>query len=378
VSRSTAFGSLIIDAALRLVQVLDPRAVRPPVRAQHDSRVHHLEAGEQLLQLGLINAFVDLDVGPCAGTVSNRAVAESSGSYERFRFMNAANASGGEQGLGPTARRMILGSQLRRLRERAAITRAEAGYNIRGSESKISRLELGRVGFKERDVADLLTMYGVTVECERRTILDMVKESNQPGWWRRYHDLMPGWFDDFVGLEEAATRIQTWEPLYVPGLLQTEEYARGVASHGQPERADDAVDRRVALRMRRQKLLAKPDAPSFWAVIDESVLHRPIGGRKALRAQVAHLLEVTALPNVSVQVLPWHNSGYAAEGAFALLRFAEPELPNIVYVEHLTGALYLEKLDDVEAYSRSLDRLAVDAETPDRSRQLLMKRLAEI
>jgi hypothetical protein len=292
--------------------------------------------------------------------------------------MNAVNASGGEQGLGPTARRMILGSQLRRLRERAAITRAEAGYNIRGSESKISRLELGRVGFKERDVADLLTMYGVTVECERQTFLDMVKESNQPGWWRRYNDLMPGWFNDYVGLEEAATRIQTWEPLYVPGLLQTEEYARGIASHGQPDSADDAVDRRVALRMRRQKLLARPDAPRFWGVIDESVLHRPVGGRKALRAQVEHLLEVTALPNVSVQVLPWHNSGYAAEGAFAFLRFAEPELPNIVYVEHLTGALYLEKLDEVEAYGRSLDRLAVDAETPDRSRQLLMKRLAEI
>jgi transcriptional regulator with XRE-family HTH domain len=292
--------------------------------------------------------------------------------------MNAVNVSGGEQGLGPTARRMILGSQLRHLREQAGISRSEAGYNIRGSESKISRLELGRVGFKERDVADLLTMYGVTEACERQTFLDMVTESNQPGWWRRYNDLMPGWFNDYVGLEEAAWRIQTWEPLYMPGLLQTEDYTRGIVSHGQAERADDEVDRRVALRMRRQKLLARPDAPRLWAVIDESVLHRPIGGRRALRAQIEYILEVTTLPNVSLQVLPWRNSGYGAEGAFALLRFAEPELPNIAYVEHLTGALYLEKLDEIEEYSRALDRLAVDSETPDRTRQLLSKRLAEI
>jgi transcriptional regulator with XRE-family HTH domain len=292
--------------------------------------------------------------------------------------MNAVNASGAEQGLGPTARRMILGSQLRRLRERAGITRGEAGYNIRGSESKISRLELGRVGFKERDVADLLTMYGITEGVERNSFLEMVKESNQPGWWRRYNDLMPGWFNDFVGLEEAASRIQTWEPMFVPGLLQTEEYARAIASYGRPEAVDDETERRVALRMRRQKVLARPDAPRLWAVIDESVLHRPIGSRRGLRAQLEYLLEVTELPNVSVQVLPWHLSGYAAQGAFSLLRFAEPELPNIAYVEHLTGALYLEKLDEIEEYSRSLDRLAVDAETPDRSRQLLSKRLAEI
>jgi len=292
--------------------------------------------------------------------------------------MNAVNASGAEQGLGPTARRMILGSQLRRLRERAGITRGEAGYNIRGSESKISRLELGRVGFKERDVADLLTMYGITEGAERNSFLEMVKESNQPGWWRRYNDLMPGWFNDFVGLEEAASRIQTWEPMFVPGLLQTEDYARAIASYGRPEAVDDETERRVALRMRRQKVLARPDAPRLWAVIDESVLHRPIGSRRGLRAQLEYLLEVTELPNVSVQVLPWHLSGYAAQGAFSLLRFAEPELPNIAYVEHLTGALYLEKLDEIEEYSRSLDRLAVDAETPDRSRQLLSKRLAEI
>jgi transcriptional regulator with XRE-family HTH domain len=292
--------------------------------------------------------------------------------------MNAVNASAGEQNIGPTARRMILGSQLRRLREEAGITRQQAGYNIRGSESKISRLELGRVGFKERDVTDLLTMYGVEDSTERQTFLDMVKQSNEPGWWRRFGDTMPNWFTDLVGLEEAAARIQIWEPLYVSGLLQIEPYARAIFSHGRPEMADERVDQLVALRMRRQKMFSRPDAPRVWMVLDESVLHRPIGGMKVLKQQIEYLLEMSALPHVSVQVLPFTRSGLSAEHAFSLLRFGEPELPNIAYVEYLTGAHYIEKREEIEKYSRALDMLAVDAETPERSRSLLAKRRQEI
>ncbi|WP_410662638.1 helix-turn-helix domain-containing protein [Amycolatopsis sp. lyj-84] len=292
--------------------------------------------------------------------------------------MNAVTPSGGEQSLGPTARRMILGSQLRRMREDAGITRQEAGYSIRGSESKISRLELGRVGFKERDVADLLTMYGMTDPDERQLFLDMVKESNEPGWWRRYGDLMPTWFNDLVGLEEAAARIQVWEPLYVTGLLQTEDYARAIMSHGRKDMVNEQIDRRVALRMRRQKMLSRPDAPRLWLVLDESVLHRPIGDRDVLKGQIDYLLEMIQQPNISVQVLPFDRSGYSADSAFSLLRFAEEELPNIAYTEYLTGAHYIDKRDEIERYSRALDMLAVDAETPDRSRQMLLKRRAEI
>ncbi|MFG1640223.1 helix-turn-helix domain-containing protein [Amycolatopsis sp. NPDC049252] len=292
--------------------------------------------------------------------------------------MNAVNASSAEQNIGPTARRMILGSQLRRLREEAGVTRQQAGYNIRGSESKISRLELGRVGFKERDVTDLLTMYGVDDPNERQTFLDMVKQSNEPGWWRRFGETMPNWFTDLVGLEEAAARIQIWEPLYVSGLLQIEGYARAIFSHGRPEMADDRVDQLVALRMRRQKMFSRPDAPRVWMVLDESVLHRPIGGMKVLKQQIEYLLEMSALPHVSVQVLPFSRSGLSAEHAFSLLRFGEPELPNIAYVEYLTGAHYIEKREEIEKYSRALDMLAVDAETPDRSRSMLAKRRQEI
>lgn len=283
-----------------------------------------------------------------------------------------------EPGSGPTARRIILGAQLRRLREAAGITRAAAGYAIRGSESKISRLELGRVGFKERDVADLLTMYGVTDDNDRKVVLDMVAQSNERGWWHRYTDLMPTWFNDFVGLEESASRILTHELQFVPGLLQTQDYAMALASRAQTHLVADEANRRVALRMQRQKILNRVGAPKLWAVVDESVLHRPVGGRNILRGQLDHLLEVTRQPNITLQVLPYSLSGYAAECAFTMLRFAEAELPDVVYVEHLGGALYLDRLEEIEIYSRAFDRLMVDADTPDRSRQLLAKARAEL
>jgi transcriptional regulator with XRE-family HTH domain len=285
--------------------------------------------------------------------------------------------SGGQPATGSVVRRMILGNQLRRLRESAGITRSDAGYRIRGSDSKMSRLELGRVGFKERDVVDLLKFYGVEDPAEHEKFLALVALTNQPGWWRRYNDLMPKWFEDYVGLEEAASRIQAYELQFVPGLMQTESYARAIASRGEPATSRD-VDRRVALRMQRQKVLLGPDAPRLWAIIDESVLHRPLGGRAVLAAQIDRILELTALPHISVQVVPYELSGCAAEGSFTLLRFAEPELPNIAYVEHLVGALYLERTDEVEAYSRALDRLAVAAETPERSRQMLARIRSEL
>jgi hypothetical protein len=289
----------------------------------------------------------------------------------------STSPDGGQSGA-PTARRMILGAQLRRLRERAEITRADAGYAIRSSESKMSRIELGRVSFKERDVADLLTMYGVSDPAERETFLEMVKQSNQPGWWHRYTDVIPNWFNDYVGLEESASRIQSFEHQFVPGLLQTEDYARAIISHGKLPFTTDDIERRVDLRMRRQKILARPDAPRLWVVIDESVLRRHIGGTSVFKEQLTKLLEMTSLPNISLQILTHSSESQPAEGAFTMLRFADAELPTIVYVEHIKGALYLDRLDEIEAYGRVLDALAVAAETPDTSRQLLSKARAEL
>ncbi len=273
----------------------------------------------------------------------------------------------------PTARRILLGARLRRLREAAEISRAEAGYAIRSSESKISRLELGRVSFKARDVTDLLSMYGVTDPEKRETFLEMVKRSNEPGWWHRYTDLVADWFQDYLGLEESASRIQACEQTFVPGLLQTEDYAKAIATHGWSPLAGQSAQGQVTVRMRRQALLARPDAPKLWAVIDESVLHRLIGGRHVMLAQIEHLLELTKRHNITVQMVPYQFSGYGAEGSFAMLRFAEPELPDVVYIEHLSGALYLDKRSDIELYSRVFDRLTVAAHTPDHTRQLLAK-----
>ena len=290
--------------------------------------------------------------------------------------MAAAESDTGRAG--PSVRRLILGSQLRRLRERSGISCAEAGYSIRGSASKISRMETGRISFKERDVEDLLTLYGLNDPDERAQLVSLVAASRQTGWWHRYNDRMPKWFEDYVGLEEAASRIQCWELQFVPGLIQTEAYARAAIVHGRPRAGAEEVDRLVELRMRRQRILDGTHPPRLWAVIDESVLRRSLGGTAVLKAQVERLLELIDLPHVSLQVIPFSRSGYVAEGAFSILRFAESELPDIAYVEHLTGALYLERLDELEVYGRAFDRLVVDAETPRGSRQFLEKVRAEL
>ena len=290
--------------------------------------------------------------------------------------MAAAESDTGRAG--PSVRRLILGSQLRRLRERSGISCAEAGYSIRGSASKISRMETGRISFKERDVEDLLTLYGLNDPDERAQLVSLVAASRQTGWWHRYNDRMPKWFEDYVGLEEAASRIQCWELQFVPGLIQTEAYARAAIVHGRPRAGAEEVDRLVELRMRRQRILDGTHPPRLWAVIDESVLRRSLGGTAVLKAQINRLLELIDLPHVSLQVIPFSRSGYVAEGAFSILRFAESELPDIAYVEHLTGALYLERLDELEVYGRAFDRLVVDAETPRGSRQFLEKVRAEL
>jgi Domain of unknown function (DUF5753)/Helix-turn-helix domain len=290
--------------------------------------------------------------------------------------MAAAEGSIGRAG--PSVRRLILGSQLRRLREQSGISCAEAGYSIRGSASKISRMETGRISFKERDVDDLLTLYGLSDPDERAQLMSLVAQTKQTGWWHRYNERMPKWFEDYVGLEEAAARIQSWELQFIPGLLQTEEYARMAIVHGHPRAAEETIESMVDLRMRRQRILGGTHPPRLWMVIDESVLHRTLGSAAMLKKQVDRLLELTDLSHISLQVVPFAKSGYVAEGAFSILRFAETELPDIAYIEHLTGALYLERLDEIEVYGRAFDRLVVDAETPRGSRQFLEKIRADL
>src|SRR5580698_5987797 len=186
---------------------------------------------------------------------------------------------------GPTVLRMLLGIQLRRLREAAGLTPDQAGYEIRASRSKISRVEHGRVGFKERDVSDLLSLYGVTDAAERDRMLALARQANDQGWWAKYDDIMPDWFESYVGLEAAASLIRTFALQFVPGLFQTEDYARGVTMLGHRSAPAHEIEHRVSLRMHRQDLLARDDSPRIWAVIDESALRRPLGGSDVMRAQ---------------------------------------------------------------------------------------------
>ncbi|GAA4499897.1 helix-turn-helix transcriptional regulator [Actinoallomurus oryzae] len=279
---------------------------------------------------------------------------------------------------GPTVLRRLLGAQLRRLRERQGITREEAGYAIRASGSKMSRLELGRVGFKERDVADLLTLYGVTDETDRESLLALAQDANSPGWWHRYGDVLPGWFETYVGLEEAAALVRTYEVQFIPGLLQTEEYARAVISLGNSTAPPEEIEQRVSLRITRQKLLTRGDSPRLWAVVDEAALRRPIGGRDVMRGQIERLIEATKLPGVILQVLPFRVGGHTAEaGAFSILRFPESDLPDVVYVEQLTSALYLDRRDDVDSYMEAMERLCVVSAPPDETAEILSRILQE-
>jgi transcriptional regulator with XRE-family HTH domain len=274
---------------------------------------------------------------------------------------------------GPTVLRMLLGSQLRELREAAGVSPDRAGYEIRGSRSKISRLEHGRVGFKQRDVEDLLTLYGVT-DAERRDYMVLLaQQSNNQGWWAKYDDVLPDWFETYVGLEQATSLIRTYELQFVPGLLQTEDYARAVTMLGHRSAPAEEIERRVSLRLKRQQLLAGPQ-PRVWAVIDESALRRPLGGRDVMRAQLRHLLEVAELPQVTLQLMPFELGGHsAAGGSFAILRFAEPDLPDIVYIEQLTGALYLDRREEIDHYREVMNSLSAEAETPADSARLLRR-----
>jgi transcriptional regulator with XRE-family HTH domain len=266
---------------------------------------------------------------------------------------------------GYSSARLVLGARLRRLREAAGISCEDAGRAIRGSASKISRLELGRTGFKLRDVADLLTRYGVDEEAERATMLALAAHANAANWWQEHADVVPGWLEQYLELEPAASLIRTYQVQLVPGLLQTEDYARAVVRLGRPDAPEAEVERRVELRMARQRILHRDEPTRLWAVIDEASLRRPIGGPTVMRAQVEHLIEASRLPHVNLQVLPLGAGGHGAcGGSITMLRFSEDELPDVVYLEHLFTAVYMNKPVDTANYRDTLNRLVAEADPP--------------
>jgi transcriptional regulator with XRE-family HTH domain len=279
---------------------------------------------------------------------------------------------------GPTVQRLVLGGHLRHLRERAGITTEQAAAVIRGSHSKISRMEHGRVSFKERDIADLLILYGVTSGEEREALLSLAREANTPGWWQGYSDILPHWLEPYFGLEAAASFIRNYELQFVPGLLQTESYARALIRLGNAPSEDDVV-RRVEARLSRQEILRRATPPRLWAVMDEAALVRPIGGRTVMRDQVRHLIEMCDHPYVTLQILPFETGAHPAMGGpFTILRFSEPDLRDVVYIEQLTSALYLDKPTEVDSYLEVMEQTCLQAEPAAKTTQLLSTILGKL
>ena len=277
---------------------------------------------------------------------------------------------------GPTIRRMLLGAQLRRLRTDAGVSREEAGQAIRASPWKIHRLENGQVSYKERDIIDLVALYGVADPVEIATFITMAREANYQGWWNAYSDVLPQWFRAYVDLEAAAAQIRSYEGQFVPGLLQTEEYMRALMRATLRDRRPEEIDRRVQVRLTRQQLLTRPNPPLLWTVVDEAALRRPVGGSKVLGAQIERLIEAANLPNVTLQVLRFNVGAHAAMiGAFSILRFADEEIPDVVYLEQVSNATYLDKPEDVDEYAHVMSSVGVHSAPPEKSTKILIELL---
>ncbi|GHH17078.1 helix-turn-helix domain-containing protein [Streptomyces rubradiris] len=272
----------------------------------------------------------------------------------------------------PTVGQVVLGRRLQDLRERAGLKREEAARVLHVAPATVRRMETAEVALKIPYLQLLLKAYGVPDD-EADVFVQLAEEANRPGWWQRFHDILPGWFSMYVSLEGAASLIRSYEPHFVPGLLQTEDYARGVLKSGAVgQTSPDDIERHVDLRMRRQALLTRPDAPRFWAVMDETALRRPVGGPEVMRAQIDKLLEATELAHVTLQVAPFANGPHPGTyGPFVLFRFAVSELPDMVYSEYLTGAVYLDARAEVATHLEVMDRMAAQAATAQRTKEIL-------
>jgi transcriptional regulator with XRE-family HTH domain len=271
---------------------------------------------------------------------------------------------------GPTVLRILLGTHLRRLREAKGISARQAAAAIRASDSKISRIELGRNAIREIDVLDLLTLYGVDV-AEREELLTLAEQSNRPAWWHRYNDILPEWFAAYVGMEEAARSIRVYEAQFIPGLLQTEEYASAVLALG--DFPMEESERHVVLRTERQRRFREGKL-RLWAIVDEAAIRHPVApgaGVAVHLEQLRYLRDLSGTPTLTLQVLPYGMGGHASPTGFSILRFTEQDLPDVVYVENLTSALYLDKQADVDRYLLAMERLSILARDPQRTREIL-------
>lgn len=278
-----------------------------------------------------------------------------------------------ERRAAPTVGQVVLGRRLQELRETAGLKREEAAKVLRVAPATVRRMEMAEVALKIPYVQILLTAYGVPAD-EVSAFVTLAEEANQPGWWQRYHDVLPDWFSMYVSLEGAARIVRSYEPHFVPGLLQTEDYARAVMEAGTIGNAGgEAVERHVSLRMERQRLLERADPPHLWVVMDETVLRRPVSiDGRVMRDQLDKLLEFATRDRVTLQVAEFDDGPHPGTYApFTLFRFAEPELPDMVFTEYLTGALYLDSRTEVSAHLEVLDHMTARAASTQRTEKIL-------
>lgn len=269
----------------------------------------------------------------------------------------------------PTVRRRRLGSELRKLREAKGMTAEEVATRLLVSQSKISRLENGRRSISQRDVRDLCMVYGVDDDRIVESLMTMARESRQRGWWHAFGDIP---YSVYIGLEAEATSIRNYQSLMLPGLLQTRGYAEAVVTGMQPEASPEDVEKRVEVRMRRQDRIHDEEPVRFWAVLDEAALHRVVGNPQTMREQIEHLAELSTLPHVTVQVIPFAIGAHPGmTGAFSLLEFPEVTDSDVVYLEGVTSDLYLEREADVSLYTVMYEHLRAEALSPEQTRVLI-------
>jgi len=268
----------------------------------------------------------------------------------------------------PTVRRRRLGFELRRRREAAGATIDYVAERLECSASKISRIETGHSGVTPRDVRDMLELYGVVgAECDE--LVQIARDARLKGWWHPYSTVLTS---AYVGLETEARSIREYVQQVVPGLLQTEEYAQAMIRAARPDINIDEVERRVRVRMARQSLLKQDDAVQLWAVLDEAVVSRPVGGDAVMRRQLERLYEATELPSVTLQILPFEAGAHAGmDGTFAILEFPEPADSDVVFAENATGGLFLEKSEELRKYHFIFDHIRAAALRPEESASLI-------
>lgn len=256
----------------------------------------------------------------------------------------------------PTVRRRRLGQELRRLRELKGMTAEEVAERLLVSQSKISRLENGRRSISQRDVRDLCGVYDVEDKRIVDSLMEMARDSRQQGWWHTFGDIP---YSVYIGLETDAESLRVYEPQIVTGLLQTRPYAEALVRGALPETSADEIEKRVEVRIRRQERITTERNPlRLWVVLDEAALHRVVGSRLVMREQLEHLIELSELPHVTVQVLPFEVGAHPGiNGQYAILEFADAADSSVVYLEGVTSDLYLEKAQDVQKYAVMYEHL---------------------